>query len=818
MKKVYLLLVLCLTSTLPLLAQYQISGKITETNGDPVPFASIYVKNTSKGVSANADGFYKLTAEKGGITLIFKAIGFKTMERTIEVEGNVVANEVLAPESYILNAVTIRSDAEDPAYEIIRKAVKNRKKHLNEVNAYSTDVYIKGLQKLASAPKKFLGFDIQKELELDSTRTGILYLSESQSTLNFQRPNKIKEIMVSSKVSGQNNAFSYNKASEMLVNFYENLLLEGSGLSSRSFVSPIADKALFYYKYKLLGTTEENGVTINKIQVSARRTNDPVFSGTVYIADDSWRLMGTNLFLTKSAGINFVDTLHISQEFNKVENTYLPSNMKFQFKASILSFKFEGYFVSIFSNYNIHPNFPKNYFTAEILKINKTVNKKDSLYWMNNRPIPLTDEEKVDYQKKDSIALLKTTKPYLDSLERKNNKFGIGKLIFSGYRLNDRYNKRYINFDPLLTSVYFNTVEGVGLKYGITFRKGLSEQRSYTIRPQISYGFSNRIFTANLAGTYFYDPLKRASVTASFGSEISDLNRYGTMTARSNSINTLLFETNLAKFYKKEFASISTSRELADGLQGSFAINYTKNFTLKNTNTFTFRDLEDKEFTSNNPFTPNSETPLFPTYSSFNIDASLTYTFGQKYTTTPYAKFYQESKFPRIQLYYRKGIKGLLSSDVDYDLLSFEVYQERISTGLLGYMSFVVGAGKFLNNASVFYPDSKQFRGNNATIFPPNLRRFRYLDFYQYSTDRQYIEVHFEHNFAGFLFNKIPLLRLAKLDEIVGVNYLTKPGKKNYKEFYFGVERVGFGVSYGYSYDGSKKVDQGFRIAYSIGF
>lgn len=816
MKKVYLLFILCLSISTITVAQYQISGKITETNGDPVPFASVYIKNTKKGVSANADGMYKLPIEKGEITLIFKAMGFKTTERTIQINDNIIADQTMASESYTLNNVIIRPNAEDPAYEIIRQAVKNRKEHLKEVKAFSTDVYIKGLQKLVGAPKKFFGYDIQKTLELDTNRKGILYLSESQSAFSFQQPNKVKEVMVSSKVSGRNNAFSYNKASDMLINFYENLVLEGSGLSSRSFVSPIADRALFYYKYKLLGTTEENGVVINKIEVTPRRKNDPVFSGVVYIADDTWRLMGTNLYLTESSGINLVDTLNISQEFNKVENTYLPSNMKFQFKGDLFGFKFEGYYVSIYSNYNIHPNFPKNYFTAEILKITKAVNKKDSLYWMNNRPVPLTEEEKEDYHRKDSIALLKTTKSYLDSIERENNKFSVGKFIRSGHTISNRYNRKYIQLDPLLNAIYFNTVEGLGLQYGITYRKILEGQKSYTIRPQIRYGFSNQIFSANLSGTYFYDPLKRASITASFGSNIEDLNQYGSMSLRSNTINTLLFETNLPKFYKKEFANIGGSRELADGLQASFSINYARNYTLQNTNHYTIRNLKDKEFTSNNPFTPTIETPLFPTYSSFSISAGLIYTIGQKYITTPYAKRYQESKFPRIQLNYRKGLNGILSSDVDYDLLSFEVYQERISTGLFGKMSFVVGAGKFLNNTSVFYPDRQHFRGNSSTVFPPNLRKFRYLDFYQYSTDREYVEVHFEHNFAGFMTNKLPLLRKLKLEEIIGVNYLTQPGKRNYKEFYFGVERLGFGLSYGYAYDGNKKVEQGFRITYGF--
>ena len=330
------------------------------------------------------------------------------------------------------------------------------------------------------------------------------------------------------------------------------------------------------------------------------------------------------------------------------------------------------------------------------------------------------------------------------------------------------------------------------------------------------YGISNQLLTGKISGSYYYDPLKRASVGASFGTEISDLNRYGTLDLLNNSLNSLLFEKNLSKFYKKEIATINTTRELADGLQATIGVNYTKNYTLQNTANYKFRAIKDVEFTSNNPFTPQTETPLFPTYKAFDVSAVLTYTIGQKYTTRPDGKFYEESKYPRIQLGYRQGFKNILGSDADYNLLSLEIYQERISTGLLGYSSFVIGAGKFLNNNSVFYPDMKHFKGNSATLFPPNLRKFRYLDFYRYSTNEQYAEAHLEHNFAGFITNKIPLLRKLKLAEFVGINYLSQPQKRNYTEYYLGLQRLLFSVSYGWAYDGNKKINEGIRIA--LGF
>ena len=80
--------------------------------------------------------------------------------------------------------------------------------------------------------------------------------------------------------------------------------------------------------------------------------------------------------------------------------------------------------IIMYKNYNINPALDKKEF-VETLRITTEVNKKDSVYWLQNRPLPLTDEEKRDYIKKESIALKRESKPYLDSLDKVNNKFKI---------------------------------------------------------------------------------------------------------------------------------------------------------------------------------------------------------------------------------------------------------------------------------------------------------------------------------------------------------------------------------------------------------
>jgi len=815
MKNIYFTIFLLLNVLGISAQQLKLSGTVKDTDGEPVPFASIYIKSTTKGTSANVDGVYGLALDKGTHTIVYRAIGYKSKELNVTVDANHTENVVLTAEAYSLTGVIIDGNAEDPAYEIIRQAIKQRKFHLTEVKEFNTNVYIKGVQKLVGAPKKFFGRDIQKTLDLDTNRKGILYLSESTSSFAFQQPDKIHEEMVSSKVAGRNNAFSFNKASDLMVNFYQNILLENK-LSSRGFVSPIADNAMSFYRYKLLGVTSDAGATINKIQVIPRREHDPVFRGVIYIKDESWHVVDADVYLSKNSGVNLIDTLKISQQFLKVENTYMPSNINFQFNGNVLGFKFEGYYVGVYSNYNIHPEFPKGYFTGEILKITKAVTKKDSLFWLNNRPIPLTAEESRDYVRKDSAAALKTSKKYLDSIERVNNKFGIAKLLVSGYTINNRFEKKSLSFDPILKALIYNTVEGFAINYGVTFLKNLEDRKYYSIRPEARYGFASKEFTANLTANYYYDPVKRANISVSGGSGIYDLNPLGTMTLLANSVNSLLFETNFIKFYKKEFVNIGTTRELLNGLQVSIVADLSRNSTLVNNTSFKIRNVKDKEFTSNNPFSPDVETPLFPNYTALTLSGALTYTFNQQYITRPDGKFYQESKYPTLMLNYRKGINGILNSSVDYDIVNFSILQDRISAGLLGYFSFIVGAGKFFNNDNVYYPDFKHFRGNSALFVKPELRRFLFLDFYQFSTKQQYIEAHIEHNFSGLFSSKIPLVRKIKFEEIVGASYLTQPDKKDYKEFYFGLQRLIFRATYGFAYDGNKRVEHGFKLSYGF--
>ncbi|MCO4293229.1 DUF5686 and carboxypeptidase regulatory-like domain-containing protein [Solitalea sp. MAHUQ-68] len=798
-----------------------ISGKITTSNGAPIPFANVYLENTTIGTTANAEGFYSLKVNPGVYKLIFKTVGYKQLIKSISITNDPLElNVVLEQEVYTLNEINVSAKQEDPAYEVIRNAIKKRKHHLNEVKGYSCDVYIKGLQRLRGAPKKFLGVDVEqigKEIGLDSNRRGIIYLSESESKFNFQRPDNVREEMISSKVSGRSNGFSFNQSSDLMINLYENLV-QFNQLSPRGIVSPIADNALFYYRYRLAGTANVGDLLINKIELIPRRKNDPVFRGFVYIIEDSWRLYSADVLLTQDAQIRILDSLTVSQQYYPADSkVWMLASQKFSFNGNVLGFKFAGDYIGVYKNYDIDPKFPKNFFNGEVLNVTKESNKKDSSYWAQARPVPLTSEEKIDYIRKDSIETLRKSPVYLDSIDRKSNKFKPLSFVLGGYTYQQRYKKQNWQISPVLfDNLQFNTVEGVNLTLRGSFRKNYESRQTYSIIPEVRYGFSNQHLNGNVQVYYRFDPMKSGSISLKIGTEVVDFNNQGSMTPLFNTYNTLVYASNYLKLYERQFVTATFSRELANGIQFNATVDYANRLPLVNANFYSFKPEAEREFTANNPYYGLNNDPAFVKNQALSLNVGTIISFGSEYITRPDGKFYVGSKWPKLALNYKAGLP-VMGSDVDYHSVNGRLYDSGIRLGLLGNIAYSIGAGKFLSNRSTWFMDYKQFKGNRVTFYEGSSSNvFRFLDYYQFSTNDYYLEGHVEHNFSGFFMNKIPLLRKLRLEEIVGANYLQTEQLNNYSELYFGLQRLMLRAEFGLSWMGGNTYQSAFRLSTSF--
>ncbi len=778
-----LILSLLLTLALASYAQEgKVTGRVIDESGEGLPFATIHVQGTTNGTTTNNQGVYALKLNPGQYDLVFKYVGYKSVVRSVSVTTTSVTLDIqLEPEILKLREVVINANGEDPAYQIIRNAIAAKKQFIREVESFDCDVYIKGLQRLDKRPKKFLGVTITVD-------TGIVYLSESVSQLSFRQPDKFKERMISSKVSGRNNAFSYNQASDMDVNFYENIVLEE--VNERGYVSPIANSALLLYDYELVGSFEENGALINKIKVIPRRKNDPVFSGHIYIVEDSWRIHSTDLLLTKEHQMEFIDSLTVNQVYTPVnENNWLLLSQSFGFKFKVFGFHGSGYFIGVMSNYKVNPPREEGYFGNEVMFVEEGSNKRDSAYWDSIRPVPLTQLEVQDYYTKDSLQVIKDSKPYKDSVDRETNKLSVGNLLFSGYTHRNSYKRRSLSVQPLTSIFQYNTVEGLVTNLEINYRKSFEDNRFYRFRPELRYGFANNKFNGKMQALYYYKPKRFEYASVTFGRFVEQINPNEPISPIANTIYTLFERKNFMKIYQKAFVNFRHRREIANGLLLTSTLEYAERKELFNSTDYSIGGDDDRQYTPNRPVHNELANTGFITHQIFSLSLNLRIRIDQQYMTRPDRKINMGSKYPTIILGYKGAARNIFGSDISFNRVTARV-SETLSVGLLGQSSIMAEAGGYIGGGTITFLDYRHFSGNQTSIGNYDLGNFQLLPYYQFSTTDTYFRAHYEHHFNGFIFNKFPLLRKLKPQAVISANYLVNDGLGNYLELGVGIEHI----------------------------
>lgn len=795
MKKLFLIILLQIS----FISVAQIKGTITDIKGAPLPLVSIYEENTYNGTSSNEQGNYELNIKKlGKLTVVFQYLGFKTQKITVTTDKfPYLLNIKLVEENLSLSEVVINTK-ENPANAVIRQAIANRKENSEKTAHFKADFYSRGIFKVKDLPKKILGQKIgDLDGAVDSTGTGIIYLSETVSKIIFEKPDNLKERIIASKVSGDSKGFSYNTARSTIYDFYENTLP-----FSRKMISPIANNAFNYYKYKLEGTfQDENNLMINKIKVIAKRDAEPVFEGYIYIVEDSWAIYAVDLDIKGyRMQQEFVDVMKLKQNFSYNKNTgiWAKNTQSLEFTAGIFGIKFNGKFSYVYSNYEFEKAFAKKTFTNEIVSFEDNSNKNDTLFWNQIRPIPLTLEENTDYIKKDNVFAVRNSKTYLDSIDKKGNKFKFFSPI-TGYSWKNSTKKISFGYDGLLnlSSLNFNTVQGWNLDSGFSFRtyKQVEENgKSTSISTKFNYGFSDDRLRVIANFYHRFNNQNYGTLTISGGSKVNQFNPEEPITKFINTVSSLFFVDNYIKLYNKEFAAASYSQDVGNNFYLKGTVEYQQRKPLFNTTDYTFIKSEDV-YSSNNPLLPDNNTaPSFEQHHLTKATIFARLNFGNKYISRPDGKLnIRNDKYPTLYFGYENAFAAN-ENRYQFQLLTTQVRYD-FNAGNKGTLGINLKAGTFIKGKNISFVDYKHFNGNRTHIGTADryLNVFNLMPYYSNSTNDSYFEAHLEHNDKGYIMNKIPLLNKLNSTLVLGFHALAIPDRKPYTELTVGLDNLGFG-------------------------
>lgn len=775
----------------------QLKGTVTDNKGNPLPFVSVFIENSYIGTTTNESGQYELNAKKtpSKYMVVFQYLGFKTKKVKFVMEGFSQTLDVrLEEENITLNEVLINK-SKNPANEVIRNAIAAKKGNSEKTSKYTADFYSRGIFRIQEAPKKILGkkFDYFDEV-LDSTRSGILYLSETVSKIAFQKPDKLKETIVASKVSGNDNGFSFNNAAAADFDFYENYIP-----FQVNMISPIADNAFNYYKYKLEGTFfDSNNHQINKVKVIPRRTSEAVVEGYIYIVDDSWAIYATDFTMTGSqVKIPAINTLALKQSYtyNGRNNIWVKNTQTLDFIAGIFEIKVSGRFTYVYSDYKFEPKFDKKTFGREVLSFGENANKKDDPFWDKIRPVPLTTEESTDYLKKDILQTKKKSKTYLDSIDAKSNKFGVFEVI-TGYSYQNSYQKWELGYDGILKGISFNTIQGYAFNTGFYFTQRYEDKRTYsTLRTNLNYGLAEEKLRATIGYENRFNNTNQSELQISGGNSAEQFNPESPVSKFVNSISTLFFKDNYIKLYEKNFVKAAFGREIINGLFLNAAIDYSERKPLWNHTDQVYIPDDNDVYKSNNPLLSyDFETPAIVKHNLVKASFNARINFAQEYWMRPDGKFnLPNEKYPTLFLGYEKGFAAN-ESRYNYDHVNTRLTYD-LKLGNKGELGMNVKAGKFFNSEDIAFVDYKHFNGNQTPVGQADryLNVFNLLPYYTASTNDTYFEMHAEHNDQGYIMNKLPLLSKLKSTLVLGYHHLSVPDRKSYHEFTLGLDNLGFG-------------------------
>ncbi|MFT5892110.1 MAG: hypothetical protein ACI9Y7_002219, partial [Dokdonia sp.] len=589
-----------------------------------------------------------------------------------------------------------------------------------------------------------------------------------------------------------------NTAIDANFSFYENTIKLNAQL-----ISPIGINAFSYYRYKLIGTFYEQGKIINKIEVTPRRPKDRVFSGVIYIVEDEWQLYGVDLSTNGEAiQVPFIESLNFKQNYKYDEEykQWVKISQVIDFSFGFLGLKGDGRFTAGYSDYNFTPNFTKKSFTNEVLSFAEESNKKDSLYWEEKRPVPLTVVESEDYLKKDSIQVIRKSRKYLDSIDTRGNKLKILDPI-TGYSYTNTFKRRRFSYDGLLNGVGYNTVQGWNGATGLNYFTWSDDDYTKTLYAfaKVNYGFSDDRLRYTGGFTRQFNQKNRARLSVTGGVETKQFNADDPIANSVNTVTSLFFERNYLKIYERSFVDVAYTQEVFNGLRLWGNVSYEDRKGLANITDQTFYPQDDLVFTSNNPRDPQNLFPQDPTgvddHTIVKTQVTARINFGQKYYNYPTAKFnIPNDRFPTLFLTYEGGL-GADEDKLNYTQLRANVRQ-GFNIGNKGRFNYNLSGGTFLNSANgASFIDYQHFNGNQTRVNLDgnNLNRFSLLPYYERSTNQGYFEGHVEHNFKGWILGKIPGINRLNFNLVAGAHVLSTQDNRPYTEYSIGLDNIGWG-------------------------
>lgn len=340
LRRLMMAFLLLVVSTLQMLAQQKLSGRVIDEDGFAVPYASVQYKGHKIAVSSDGEG--KFTIDKHPEWMLtVSALSYKT--QTVKINEKLNFLEVkLKDDSKRLTEVVVKSKKgkykrkENPAVELMRRVIAAKKKtDLSNHDYYQYDKYQKITLALNDITKEQMEgkFFSKRQYLLDQVEkspyndklTLPVQINETVSQHIYRKdPKTEKDIIKGQQSNGigqviQTGEIINTALKEVFtdVDIYDDYVR----LLQYPFPSPIGRTAISFYHYYMEDTVYVDRDLCYHLQFIPANTQDFGFRGELYVlADSTLHVKKCNLYMPHNTDVNWVKDMKIEQEYTRLDN------------------------------------------------------------------------------------------------------------------------------------------------------------------------------------------------------------------------------------------------------------------------------------------------------------------------------------------------------------------------------------------------------------------------------------------------------------------------------------------------------------------
>lgn len=740
-----------------------VQGMVRDSvTNEPLEFVTVSFDGTSIGNLTDDTGRFSIKNTTRNNVVLVSIMGYGVRRITVPVGKLTKLDIKLKPDGVQLGEVVIRPKKEkyskkNPAVELIKKVIEH--KYDNQITSqdyYMNEEYERLLFALNDYKKEKGLFKSLKFLPnyLDTSKIDhkvILPFSirETMSNVYYRKdPKGTRRVIVAHNNEGIDQDMNTESLDGIISEVFQDVTITDNNihLLMSDFVSPLSSTmAVNFYKWYIIDTVMIDQQKFINLGFVPFNTRDAGFIGNLHVkADSTYAIKNISFRVSSKINVNYLDEMYVSQDFKEITPTlWVPEKITMAMDLSL--YGLGRVYVEKERNFS---DFVFNLPVDAIFQASSPViylsdyKKQDSTFWNKRRPELLNK----DYRMDDLVKELRQNKLIDIS-------FKVADILSTGYiATNKNEEKNKLDIGTPLTFYSYNNLEGNRFR--------LTGSTTKNFHPHLflygygAYGTKDEKFKYYGEATwafnrkeYHKDEFPRHNLVLAYKYDINSLGQRFLQAERDNILLSLGARRYNNMTYNR-MTELSYIHEYYNGFSYSLSA---KNYQERPAGDLRFEYYDDA-----------GTLTEFDNLKNTEVTVQLRWALKEKFFQQRRKRRSLPSDGFTFDLSHSIGLKNVMGGQFDYNKTVLSIDKE-FWIPPYGRLGFTLKGEKIWG--TVPFPLLITPNANSSITIQRGsfymLRALEFMNDSQLSWDINYLS-------SGWLFNRLPLLRLLKWKEVIG--------------------------------------------------